>query len=185
MLLGKGPVTDASNPNIIDAVRTGLPSRLEWMQTWHAVLEEAGVTGDVALAILAHWAHETGFGAGEWNYNVGNIGAFSPKVLQHPLPQAGGPAAGNPTHFRAYRSLAEGAASYLALLRGSLYAGCYGILQASPLTDSWVRCLGQHGYYKPPNGMTLTTHIEHYAAAYRRVLAEIRKTLAPEPEQVA
>lgn len=175
VLLGKRhSMTSDPNPNIIPATRTGPPSREDWLKTRLAALESAGVTGDPALAILAHWAHETAFGAGEFNFNLGNLGAFSPKQLQHPLPQAGGPDAGNPTHFQAYRSLAEGVAAYLKLIRGSLYGKCFALLQADATTDAWIRCLGVHGYYAPPKGVTMAVHTERYAGAYMRALREVR-----------
>lgn len=175
VLLGKRhSMTSSPNPNIIPAVRTGPNSREEWMRSRLEALQGAGVTGDVALAILAHWAHETGFGVGEFNYNLGNLGAFSPAQLQHPLPQAGGPDAGNPTHFQAYRSLSEGVAAYLKLLRGSLYHVCESILTADPSTDAWIRCLGAHGYYSPPKGVSMAVHTERYAGAYMRALSEVR-----------
>lgn len=83
--------------------RLGVPLRRAW---WAAV------------AILAHWARESGWGRSEWGYNVGNIRGCGPGGSH--LLQGGDDAA--PAPYREYRTLEEGVAATLELLLARRYA---------------------------------------------------------------
>jgi len=111
-----------------------------WLRDRRDALAQAGVTGEVALSVLAQWALETDTGRAEWNWNVGNI---------KPIPGSKEPRIdlGSAGFFRAYDSLEDGVAAYLSLVQNAHYAECWAKLEADPLSDAWVRCLGAKGYY--------------------------------------
>jgi hypothetical protein len=113
------------------------------------------VVGDVARAVLAHWAYETAWGRGEWNFNVGNRIA---------LPGEKGANIG-PQWNKAYDSLAEGVADYLALVKSSRYATAWAMLQTAPRSTMWIRNLVLSGYATAPADV--------YEHGYAAVLAQI------------
>jgi hypothetical protein len=159
------PAGQPSTPpaGITPISRTGTGGSREWWKTSRlAALNAAGVTGAVAQAILAQWALETGFGAGEWNFNLGNLLALSGKA--HWL-GPGSVATGQGGWFAAYNSLEEGVTAYLRLLHQPRYAECFAMLQLQPENDAWIRCMGQKGYY--------TASQDKYAKGWADALAEL------------
>ena len=108
----------------------------DWKGDRLAALAVLGFDGDVARAIVAHWAFETGFGKGEWNWNVGNRIA---------LPGERGVDIGVQWN-KAYPSLAEGIADYIALLQMPRYAIAWHSLQNAPRSTVWTRQLAAAGY---------------------------------------
>jgi len=156
---GGGSMTRAT----VAAVVTGGRNAAAWASSRYAALKAASpeLAADVALSVLAHWALETANGAGEWNYNLGNIhGGSAEPVFTLP---------GLTEYFRSYGSLAEGVSAYLALVRDGAYAPCWARLLADPRSDEWTRCLGQHGYY--------TANVDTYAAGYLARRALIASTM--------
>ena len=126
-----------------------------------AALANAGISGDVADAILAHWALETGWGHGEWNFNVGNRMALK-----------GEPAIDlgvGPRWFRAYESLAAGVADYLQLLRGPRFARAWEMLNAAPSSGAWIAELVRQGY---AGAVAARAYVDGVTGCLRRIHAQ-------------
>jgi hypothetical protein len=78
------------------------------------------------LVLMAQWGIETADGASMWNYNVGNVKRMKgyPYMMLKNVPEYinGKKEYFNPphpqTHFRAFDSLSDGVAEYLAVMRG-------------------------------------------------------------------
>lgn len=107
---------------------------------------DEGHAHDMALSALAHWALETGSGAQESNFNVGNIHASG----DDPWFQSGDTdtsGQGYQAKFASYPNLASAVKAYFALLQGSTYTACWQKLQQAPEEADWYKCLGQNGYY--------------------------------------
>ena len=82
----------------------------------------------VAVALVSHWARETGHGRAMYAYNVGNMRAanWGGAVV---LLQGGDDAA--PSPYRAYDSLDDGVRDTLRLLHARRYAAAWAALVAS------------------------------------------------------
>lgn len=100
---------------------------------------------DAALSALAHWSLETGSGAGEYNFNVGNIHA----VGAQPWFQSGDTSSAGKAYgasFASYDDLASGVEAYFTLLENH-YSTCMQKLVDKPADADWFKCLGENGYY--------------------------------------
>lgn len=159
--LGGSEMQSTTPKGLVPKHVTGEGSQEAWARARLAALALHGITGDVALSIVAQWALETAYGSAEWNYNVGNVIATSTTEPQVKL-DAG---AGNPAYYRAYNSLDEAVASYIALVSGQHYAECWHLLQSAPTSDEWIRCMGKAGYY--------TASQDRYAAAWTGARAHL------------
>ncbi|MFI4978307.1 MAG: hypothetical protein ACHQC8_06525 [Solirubrobacterales bacterium] len=142
---------------------------------WGTALDEAGVH-DAALSVLAHWSLETGSGAAEYNFNVGNIRAVGSQTwfaLGDYNPKTGGKGS---YQFASYDSLQDGSDAYFHLLENSHYKAALDALVASPSDADWFRKLGQAGYYaatlKDPKTGAVKDNLEPAAKAWssRRAL---------------
>lgn len=111
---------------------------------WKDALDEDGQKA-AALSALAHWSLETGSGAGEGNFNVGNIHAVGSQPWYRG-PDVSVKGKRYQTSFASYDSLADGVRAYFDLLERH-YASCLQKLAASPTAPDWFRCLGENGYY--------------------------------------
>jgi hypothetical protein len=88
----------------------------DWIRTRHAAamraLQRRGVDPTLAwyaaLALVAHWAHETGYGRAEWDYALGNIRATADWTGPIHYLQGGDDLTG-PRPYRAYTTLDAGA----------------------------------------------------------------------------
>lgn len=154
----------SSGPAPVPLVNTG---GANWRQTRLAALARAGVTGELAISVLAQWDLETDGGRAEWNFNVGNVRPVGDQPRVH---------LGAVGFFRAYATVDEGVRSYLALVQSGRYTPCWGVLNADPTSDDWVRCLGRLGYYcdQAPCPPAL---LDTYAAGWRARRAAIAKSL--------
>lgn len=99
-------------------LRRGLPPALAW---W------------VAMALVAQWAHETGYGRAEWDYALGNIRATS--AWTGPVHYLQGSDDAAPAPYRAYATLDEGAEDAVRLaVDGPRYAPAFHALLTSGRT---------------------------------------------------
>jgi flagellar protein FlgJ len=120
--------------------------------------------------LTAHVSHETARGERMFNYNFGGIkgtgghGAVA-RYATRELDAAGG------EHhlvdgFRAYGSLAEGAADYVATMRQSFGASLPAAARGD--ADGFAAALKQRGYF--------TAHLEDYAASMRALAHDATAT---------
>ena len=137
-----------------------------WAKERLAALVRAGVVGDVALAIVAHWAFETAWGQGEWNFNVGNrIALAGESAYELDVDALGRPRVG---WWRSYPNLDAGVADYLSLMQSAHYVPCWELLQAAPTSSAWIACLGA---LKPPY---YTDDVAHYKGGFEVSLRRVR-----------
>lgn len=117
--LGDNPVGQAPSSGRPSATgsggsrMTGGPNRAAFVQRWWPFAKrEALKTGADPMDILAHWAQETGWGAHEHNFNVGNLQALTagPDTVQ----RGDTDAKGRPykANFYAYRNESDAASAY-------------------------------------------------------------------------
>jgi hypothetical protein len=94
--------------------------------------------------MLTHWSIETGAGASEWNFNVGNIVATQdqPYYVAKDI-------SGNVMAFRAFDSMTDGVAAYVALLRNPRYRDAAAMLANNPDDPAWYIALGKAGWFNP------------------------------------
>jgi hypothetical protein len=150
LLLRRAAVSTPAGLLVVTRIGTG---GADWLAKRLAALAAHGISDEVARAIVAQWSLETDTGKAEWNFNVGNRIA-NPGDLAYELDVSGE----GKVFFKAYTSLDSAVVEYLALLQGGHYAACWTMLEASPTSDAWVRCLGLKGYY--------TANVDRYAAGY-------------------
>lgn len=110
---------------------------------WGGAVDEQQAR-DVALSLLTHWAIETADGAGEFNWNVGNINAVGDQ--QHFLVKD---IDGTIHAERAYDSLTDGVNSYVDLLASARYAPAAKKLADNPTSSDWFVTLGKCGWFDP------------------------------------
>jgi len=111
---------------------------------WANAMDEEAAR-QAALSVLAHWSLETGSGAGEYNFNVGNVHA----VGNEPWYSSGDTSTkGNKytASFAAFDTLEDGVRAYFDLLE-KRYESCLQELVAHPTEADWFKCLGKSGYY--------------------------------------
>ena len=99
------------------------------------------VLDDVALSILAQWAHETARGQAEYNFN---LGGWKARPTDHYFV---GDDAGTPFHWTAYRDLPNAVADQLQRLHDK-FPTAWAALIAQPTSSAWVEELGRRGYYQ-------------------------------------
>jgi len=98
----------------------------------------------IALSMLTHWSIETGAGAAEWNWNVGNILATDSQPYY-----TAKDISGNVYAFRAFDSLTDGVAAYIKLLSSPRYAAAAKLLADKPDEPDWYIALGHAGWFDP------------------------------------
>jgi hypothetical protein len=102
------------------------------------------LAADIALSLLAQWAHETGRGSAEYNFNLGGWRArkgdtyFTARDIQTP----------NSPLFRwtAYPDLDSAMADQIMRLVKT-FPSAAKLLLAEPKASLWVEELGRKGYY--------------------------------------
>jgi len=139
----------------VDRVKTWVGSADDWARSrfgaslaavkahWAGAVDDA-LARDIALSMLTHWAIETANGAGEFNYNVGNINAVGDQ--QHFMVKD---IDGTMHAERAYDSLTDGVNSYVALLSSPRYAPAAKKLADDPTSSDWFVTLGKCGWFDP------------------------------------
>jgi hypothetical protein len=182
LLRGQGSKPSATTPGPsglareVPIVRTGEADLVEWatrrLALTLAVLGalEPPVRGsrkadDVALALLAQWAHETDAGRAEYNFNLGGWTARKRDTF-HTAPDRLSSAAG--FRWTAYPDLPTAVEDQINRLIRT-FPSAWGKLLQDPVGDGWVRELGRRGYY--------TAEINDYARAWAARRAQLVKAL--------
>lgn len=140
----------------------------------HAHGEETDLAKEIAVSLLTHWSIETGAGAGEFNYNVGNInvGSGAQNIKYFTVTDVDGT-----THAeRAFDSLTDGVEAYIALLNSSRYAAAAKKLADEPDQADWFVTLGKSGWFDPTKAKPASTW-EAAAAAYAARRALLAQTV--------
>lgn len=170
MSLPSGPKTDPK--------KTGGADTGAWAKSrFAAALAEVKARGEtddanaraIALSVLTHWSIETGAGANEYNYNVGNITAYGSQsyyVLKD--------ISGVMLPFRNFDSLADGVRAYFDLLHASRYSDAAAKLANNPEQTDWWIALGHAGWFDPTKAKPPSTWDQAAAsfAARRANLAQ-------------
>ena len=157
----------------VPRIKTGGEDQTEWARSRYQLLlsmiRQSGyvfddeLAADIALSLLAQWAHETGRGSAEFNYNLGGWRArkgdtyFTARDVQTP----------NSPLFRwtAYPDLNSGMADQVMRLVKT-FPSAAKLLMNEPKSSRWVEELGRRGYY--------TANPQGYARAWAMNRAELK-----------
>ncbi|HEY3255819.1 MAG TPA: hypothetical protein VGJ91_17800 [Polyangiaceae bacterium] len=132
------------------------------------------VLHDVALSVVSQWAHETGRGKSEFNFNMGGWRArrTDPYFVARDV-QTGKEL----FRWTAYGDLPNAVHDQLRRLHGT-FPTAWALLVKEPNTSRWIEELGRRGYYVPPKGTTQAQHIQNYARAWAMNRAELGRLAA-------
>lgn len=162
------PGTGTAQPRLVpkggkvDIKKTGGGDPKTWAQDRYtrsvAYLANHGVDAatarEMTLSALSHWDIEAAKGASEFNYNLAGITARDGDQYFASTDQGSGKAA----NFAAYDNADQGVGDYWALLNAQ-YPDCLKMLHDAPTSDTWIRCLGQKGYYAVANVETMASGV--------------------------
>ncbi len=167
---GRAGATPPDGPEV-ERIRTGEPDVHAWAVRRRAMALAAlrGPTmdvpfellDDVALSLLAQWAHETGRGKSEFNFNLGGWRArradpyFTAKDVQE---------GGSAVYWTAYPDLPAAVDDQVQRLKRG-FPKAWSMLLANPRSSAWVEQLGSSGYY--------TASRARYARAWAMHRAEL------------
>ncbi len=124
---------------------------------------------DIALSVLAQWAHETGRGKSEFNFNLGGWRArrkdayFVARDVQ---------TGKELFRWTAYPDLPNAVHDQLRRLHDT-FPSAWKLLMEQPNTSQWIEELGRRGYYVAPPGRSQEQHIQAYARAWAANRAEL------------
>ena len=177
-LPGTTPATGLTSALEVPRVRTGIDGWREWAKSRYDLLigliRASGYVMDdvqaqeIALSLLAQWAHETARGKSEWNHNLGGWRArkkdtfFTARDMQ----------TANSPLFRwtAYPDLTTGMTDQVMRLVKT-FPRASKLLLAEPKSSRWVEQLGKDGYY--------TFKPSAYARAWATNRAELKGVVMP------
>lgn len=139
--------------NEVDLSHTTPGNVADWARSrFAAALLEAKAAGetddaiarDIALSVLTHWSIETANGAGEYNFNPGNINAFGSQdfVMVRDVD-------GTQHAQRTFDTITDGAHAYFQLLHSARYASAVSQLGNAPKQSDWYIALGKAGWFDP------------------------------------
>lgn len=168
------PALPSRSSQEVQRVRTGEPDVMTWFQLRFAralqALAELGVPDivlrAVGLSLVSQWAHETGRGKSEFNFNLGGWRARSsdPFFVARDV-QSGAEL----FRWTAYPDLDTAVRDQVKRLHDR-FPSAFRLLLAEPNTSAWVEELGRKGYY--------TAKPADYARAWAMNRAELG-ALAP------
>jgi hypothetical protein len=129
----------------------------------------ANVVHDAALSVVAQWAHETGRGRSEFNFNMGGW-----RARKHDRFFVARDVQTGKELFRwtAYSNLPFAVEDQLQRLHDT-FPSAWALLATEPNTSRWVEELGRKGYYVAPPGTTQAQHIRNYTRAWATNRAEL------------
>lgn len=166
-------------PTIVPATRTGGSGtgadRDAWIRTRHAALvaelrrRGIGNAWTLAMAPVAHWGDETGWGRSEYDYAPGNVRSVGQCPLAHLLQ---GSDDATPRPYCAYRSLDEGVAATLNLILAPRYAAGWSQFVADGDPVAWFERLLHAGWHPWSQASV---------ASFRSELARVQRTVGTAP----
>lgn len=93
----------------------------------------------VAIALVAQWARETGWGRAEWGFNVGNVKASNWAGDYHRLSDG--------SYYRSHATLEDGVRDAINLHRSSRYRDAFNYLVSSGDPVGWYDRIMRAGYH--------------------------------------
>ena len=114
---------------------------------------QQGLSEKASMILTAHVANSTGWGKTCHNWSLAGIKSTSEAqdyVILGGSEYEGGTYVSSQMKWRAFDSLAEGAAAMLQLLQQPRYASAWAMLQAGD-TGYWAE-VGRNGWYTAPTG---------------------------------
>lgn len=172
------PATGMTSAIEVPRVKTGGDDQTAWAVSRYQMLlgmiKASGyvfdddLAADIALSLLAQWAHETGRGSAEYNYNLGGWRArkgdtyFTARDVQTP-----GSAV---FRWTAYPDL-QGAMADQVMRLVKTFPSAAKLLLAEPKSSRWVEELGRKGYYG--------ANPQAYARAWAMNRAELKGKVQP------
>lgn len=174
--------TPAAGSLEVPRVLTGGQPTAQWFRDRFRVALEvlglnlpAAVVRDAALSVLAQWAHETGRGKSEFNFNMGGWRArktdpyFSARDVQ---------TGRELFRWTAYPDMPNAVQDQLRRLHDT-FPSAWALLATEPNSSRWVEELGRKHYYVAPPGKTQEQHIKNYTAAWAANRAELAALALP------
>lgn len=168
-------------PVIVPATRTGGSGsgadRDAWIRSRHgalaAELERRGYpwaqAWALAMAPVAHWGDETGWGRSEYNYAPGNIRSVGQCARAHLIQGSDDP---TPRPYCAFGSLDEGVARTLDLILAARYAPAWSYFVGSGDPVGWFERLLRAGWHP---------YSEASVQSFRSEYARVQRTVGPAP----
>lgn len=160
----------------VQRVKTGGQPLAQWFGERFALALEVlapNVPADklrqIALSVVAQWAHETGRGRAEFNFNLGGWRArkTDPYFVARDV-QTGAEL----YRWTAYADLPNAVHDQLKRLHDR-FSSAWALLLAEPNSSRWIEELGRKGYYVAPKGTSQAQHIQNYARAWATNRAEL------------
>lgn len=93
----------------------------------------------VAIALVAQWARETGWGRAEWGFNVGNIKASNWAGDYHRLSDG--------SYYRSHATIEDGVRDAINLHRNARYGEAFNYLVSSGDPVGWYDRIMRAGYH--------------------------------------
>ncbi len=148
------PPTGMTTSIEVPRIKTGGDNQTEWARSRYQMLLgmirasgyvfDDDLAAEIALSLLGQWAHETGRGSAEYNYNLGGWRArkgdtyFTARDVQTP---------GSAIYrWTAYPDLQTGMADQVMRLVKT-FPSAAKLLLDEPKSSRWVEELGRRGYY--------------------------------------
>ena len=125
----------------------------------------AAVLRDVALSVVAQWAHETARGKSEFNFNLGGWRARKGQTYFTARDVLGDPGVWK---WAAFRDLPNAVAKQLEQLH-NIFPTAWAKLIAQPTTSAWIEELGRKGYFTAKPGAYVSAWAMHRAELGRLV----------------
>jgi hypothetical protein len=170
------PAVPGGSGKEVPRVHTGGKSFSEWFEGRFALTIEVLRPNvppekliDIVLSVIAQWAHETGRGKAEFNFNLGGWRArkkdqyFVARDVQ---------TGAELYRWTAYNDLPNAVHDQLRRLHDT-FPSAWALLLREPNTSRWIEELGKRGYYVAPKGKTQAKHIQDYARAWGMHRAEL------------
>ena len=170
------PATPGGPGNEVARVLTGGQPLGQWFGERFALALEVlrpnvpvDKLADIALSVVAQWAHETGRGKSEFNFNLGGWRARK----KDPYFVARDVQTGRELfRWTAYADLPNAVHDQLKRIHDT-FPSAWTLLLREPNTSRWIEELGRRGYYVAPPGRTQEQHIAAYTRAWAANRAEL------------
>jgi len=167
-------------PGLMEVARTltgGQPVE-QWFRDRYRVALEVlalnlppNVVPDAAISVVAQWAHETGRGKSEFNFNMGGWRARKNDVYFTARDVQTGREL---FRWTAYSDLPNAVQDQLRRLHDT-FPTAWALLAAEPNSSRWVEELGRKHYYVAPPGTSQEQHIRNYTRAWASNRAELAR----------